>query len=60
MSRVGYLKDKLRAIKHIIFSHSYIVVTDDHDSAHIADDKAHEFRNVLIERQYAIQRHLGE
>lgn len=40
MQRVEYLKEKWRIIKALVFSHNYIIITEDEIAAHVCTDDA--------------------
>lgn len=57
MKRVDYLKEKFGIIRSLLFSHSYVVITDDDIAGHVCSDE--DFKNMqnqLVLAGYKLER----
>lgn len=57
MKRVEYLKDKITIIWQLLFSHSYIVITEEDMMAHVcSDEDDSNFKNQVVLATHKLNR----
>lgn len=56
MEKVQYLKDKITIIWQLLFSHSYMVITQENMMAHVCDEDDQTMQNQVVLAKHKLNR----